>query len=232
MRELADDDRRALAEESERLAAQALRVLAVAERDLNRTVVADADVAELTFVGFLGLRDPVRPVSRDSIERLRRAGVDTIMITGDHPTTARSIATELGLDDGHLLTGADVDELDDDALAEVLPKVTVFARVTPLHKVRIVRAFQSRGRVVAMTGDGANDAPAIRLADVGIAVGKRATAAARETADIVILEDRLEVIVDAIAEGRGLWGSVRDAVAVLVGGNLGEISFILLGSAP
>lgn len=219
-----------LNEHAESLAAQGLRVLAVAERPYEGTGVTDEDVRGLGFVGFLGLRDPVRPVSAESIERLRHAGIDTIMITGDHPITARSVAAELGLADGLVLTGSDLDDLDDDELCEVLPKVTVFARVTPLHKVRIVRTAQRLGRVVAMTGDGANDAPAIQLAEVGIAVGSRATQAAREAADVIILEDRLEVIVDAIAEGRGLWGSVREAVSVLVGGNLGEITYTLLGS--
>jgi cation-transporting P-type ATPase I len=219
-----------LIEHAEDLAARGLRVLAVAERPFEGDTVGDDDVAELGFVGFLGLRDPVRPVSEASIARLRDAGIDTIMITGDHPITARSIAAELGLDDGLVLTGPELEELDDDQLAEVLPKVTVFARVTPLHKVRIVTTAQRLGRVVAMTGDGANDAPAIQLAEVGIAVGSRATQAAREAADVIILDDRLEVIVDAIAEGRGLWGSVREAVSVLVGGNLGEISYTLLGS--
>lgn len=219
-----------LLEEAERLASRGLRVLAVAERPFDGDEVTDDDVDDLAFVGFLGLRDPVRPVARESIRRLHRAGITVIMITGDHPTTARSIAAELHLQDGQLLTGPDIDELDDAQLAEVLPDVSVFARVTPLHKARLVRALQGLGRVVAMTGDGANDAPAIRLADVGIAVGTRATSAARDTADLVITDDRLEVLVDAIAEGRGMWGSVRDAVSVLVGGNLGEISFTLLGS--
>lgn len=229
--ELDDEHRAALFEEADRLAGRGLRVLAVAQREEAADAVTDEDVAGLTFMGFVGLRDPVRPVSASSISQLNAAGVDVVMITGDHPTTARSIADELGLTSGRVLTGPEVDDLDDEALADVLPKVSVFARVTPEHKVRIVRTFQRLGRVVAMTGDGANDAPAIRLADVGIAVGKRATAAARETADVVILDDRLEVIVDAIAEGRGLWGSVRDAVSVLVGGNLGEIGYTLLGSA-
>jgi cation-transporting P-type ATPase I len=229
-RRLTDRRRGELASHAEELAARGLRVLAVAERRYDAAGVEDDDVAGLGFVGFLGLRDPVRPGSAASIASLRQAGIDTIMITGDHPITARSIAAELGLADGLLLTGPDLDELDDDELAQVLPKVTVFARVTPLHKVRIVRTAQQLGRVVAMTGDGANDAPAIQLAEVGIAVGTRATQAAREAADVIILEDRLEVIVDAIAEGRGLWGSVREAVSVLVGGNLGEITYTLLGS--
>lgn len=219
-----------LDEHARELAAQGLRVLAVAERPYDGDGVTDEDVRALGFVGFLGLRDPVRPGSAESIERLRHAGIDTIMITGDHPITARSVAAELGLADGLVLTGSELDDLDDDELCEVLPEVTVFARVTPLHKVRIVRTAQRLGRVVAMTGDGANDAPAIQLAEVGIAVGSRATDAAREAADVIILEDRLETIVDAIAEGRGLWGSVREAVSVLVGGNLGEITYTLLGS--
>jgi cation-transporting P-type ATPase I len=229
-RELTAREIARLNEHAESLAAQGLRVLAVAERPYGGDEVDDEDVRGLGFVGFLGLRDPVRPTSAESIERLRRAGIDTVMITGDHPITAHSVAAELGLADGLIMTGSDLDDLDDDELCEVLPKVTVFARVTPLHKVRIVRTAQRLGRVVAMTGDGANDAPAIQLAEVGIAIGSRATQAAREAADIIILEDRLEVIVDAIAEGRGLWGSVREAVSVLVGGNLGEITYTLLGS--
>lgn len=227
---LDDGSRSLLLEEAERLAAQGLRVLAVAERPEDGDDVTDDDVTGLAFVGFVGLRDPVRPVSAESIRRLDDAGVTVVMITGDHPTTARSIADELGLSSGVVITGPEIDAMDDTELEECLPKVSVFARVTPEHKVRIVRRFQALGRTVAMTGDGANDAPAIRLADVGIAVGTRATAAARESADVVIVDDKLEVIVDAIAEGRGLWGSVRDAVAVLVGGNLGEIGYTLLGS--
>jgi len=154
-----------------------------------------------------------------------------VMITGDHPSTAEGIAAELGLLNGHpTVTGAELDELDDGELAERLPGVSVFARVTPAHKVRIVRALQQAGSVVAMTGDGANDAPAIRLADVGIALGRRSTEAARDAADLVVLDDRIEVLVDAVAEGRGMWVSVRDAVALLVGGNLGEIGFTVGGT--
>lgn len=229
-RVLTPDDRVAVGDEAERLASHGMRVLAVAERPHDGKKVKDRHVEALTFVGLLGLRDPVRAGAADAVARLQRAGVAVIMITGDHPTTASRIATDLGLPDGLILTGPEVDGLDDARLDQLLEKVTVFARVTPLHKVRIVRGFQRLGRTVAMTGDGANDAPAIRLADVGIAVGTRATAAARETADMVVVDDRLEVILDAVAEGRGLWGSVRDAVAILVGGNLGEIAYTLLGS--
>jgi cation-transporting ATPase I len=125
------------------------------------------------------------------------------------------------------MTGSEVDELDDDKFAEVLPRVSVFARVTPTHKVRIVRALQLKGHTVAMTGDGANDAAAIRLADVGIALGQRGTDAARESADLIVTDDRIETIIHAVVEGRAMWASVRDAVSVLLGGNLGEIAFAL-----
>jgi cation-transporting ATPase I len=130
-----------------------------------------------------------------------------------------------------VLTGPDIDELDDDALASRLAGVSVFARVTPAHKVRIVAAYQRTGRIVAMTGDGANDAPAIRLAHTGIALGRRGSPAARLAADLVVTDDRLETIIDAIVEGRAMWVSVRDALGVLLGGNLGEVAFTLGATA-
>ena len=125
------------------------------------------------------------------------------------------------------MTGAELDALDDAALARTLPDITVYARVTPAHKVRIVTALRSAGRIVAVTGDGANDAPAIRIADVGIALGSRATPAARAAADVVVTDDRIETIVDAFVEGRAMWASVRKALGILLGGNLGEIVFTL-----
>jgi cation-transporting ATPase I len=125
------------------------------------------------------------------------------------------------------MTGAELDALDDEALAGTLPDITVFARVTPAHKVRVVTALRAAGRIVAVTGDGANDAPAIRIADVGIALGSRATPAARSAADVVVTDDRIETVVDAIVEGRAMWASVRKALGILLGGNLGEIAFTL-----
>jgi len=154
------------------------------------------------------------------------------MITGDHPGTAQAIAERLDvLNGGKVMTGPELDILDDDALDQLLPQVTVVARGTPAHKVRVVQAFQRLHRTVAMTGDGANDAPAIRLADVGIALGRRATPAARAAADLVVTDDRLETILAALVEGRGMWASVRQALGILVGGNLGEIAFTVLGAA-
>ena len=231
-RAFTDEARARAAETLQALTRRGLRVLCVARRPATERRDLDDDrIQNLTFLGFLAIADPVRPTAAAAVADLRAAGVSVVMITGDHPSTAEGIASELGLLNGHpTVTGAELDELDDDELAERLPGVSVFARVTPSHKVRIVRALQRAGSVVAMTGDGANDAPAIRLADVGIALGHRSTEAARDAADLVVLDDRIEVLVDAVAEGRGMWVSVRDAVALLVGGNLGEIGFTVGGT--
>jgi len=228
---LDDATREALAKETRRLARRGLRVLAVAERRLSRARKATEErVQKLTFRGFLAFSDPVRPTASAALAELRGAGIELVMITGDHPSTAERIAAELGLLNGHrIVTGPELDAMDDESLTREVEGVSVFARVTPAHKVRIVRAFQRAGRLVAMTGDGANDASAIRLAHVGIALGGRSTAAARGAADLVVTDGRIETIVAALVEGRAMWASVRDAVALLVGGNLGEIAFTLLG---
>jgi cation-transporting ATPase I len=239
-----DQVREELEAEIDRLARRGLRVLAVAERVLptgaleppqspEQTGTAppqldDEDVGELSLLGLLGLADPVRSTAAESVERLSRAGVRIVMLTGDHPSTAAAIARELRPEeDPRLMTGTELDSLDDAALARTLPEITVFARVTPGHKVRIVTALRAAGRIVAVTGDGANDAPAIRIADVGIALGSRATPAARAAADVVVTDDRIETIVDAFVEGRAMWASVRKALGILLGGNLGEIAFTL-----
>ncbi|MDQ3932804.1 MAG: cation-transporting P-type ATPase, partial [Actinomycetota bacterium] len=224
--------RRRMSEQVDRLARRGYRVLAVAERELPAGAEpSDEQVTELCFTGYLAISDPVRPAAAAAISELRRAGVEVAMITGDHPSTAEGIAAELDLLNGQdIVTGPAIDALDDEELEALIHHARVFARVTPAHKVRIVAAFQRLGRVVAMTGDGANDAPAIRLADAGIAVGKRGTSAARDAADLVVFDDRIETIVDAIVEGRAMWSSVREAVAILVGGNLGEIGFTLAAS--
>jgi cation-transporting ATPase I len=213
-----------------RLARKGFRILAVAERTAgaDQTELADEAIRDMRFVGLVGLADHIRPTAADAAASLRQAGVEIVMVTGDHPGTAEAIAAELGtLDHREIVTGPQVDELDDDALAALAPQVSVFARVTPAQKARIVAALRAAGRTVAVTGDGANDAPAIRLADVGVALGAHATPAARESADLVVTDDRIETIVDAILEGRAMWASVRDALAVLLGGNLGEIAFTL-----
>jgi cation-transporting P-type ATPase I len=231
VRPLDGPGRASLASQASRLARQGLRLLAVAEsNEIAEPSLDDAAVRDLTFLGLLGFSDPVRPTAAKALSDLERAGIEVLMITGDHPSTAEGIAAELKLATGRIVTGADLDGLSDAELEAVLSDARVFARVTPTHKVRIVAALQRMGRVVAMTGDGANDAPAIRLADVGIALGARSTDAARQAAALVVVDDRIETIVAAVLEGRALWASVREAVAILVGGNLGEIGFTLAGT--
>lgn len=221
--------RRLLAEEASRLGRSGLRVLAVADCAAEGDETFDLSrLPKLTFLGFLAFSDPVRPSAAAAIQGLRDAGVDVVMLTGDHPSTAAAIASELGLGEHcSVLSGADVARLSNEDLEEALSGVSVIARVTPSQKVRVIRSLQRTGRVVAMAGDGANDAPAIRLANVGIAIGERSTAAARGAADVVLTDERIEALVDAIVEGRAMWASVRDAVSVLVGGNIGEIGFTL-----
>lgn len=216
-----------LEHEVERLARQGYRVLAVAQRPASdRSDLDESRIDELCFLGFLGLADPVRSTAAESVGRLMRAGVRIVMVTGDHPSTAEAIAVELNALNGRrVMTGPELDELDDETLTKVLPQVAVFARTTPAHKARIVTCLRRAGEVVAVTGDGANDAPAIRTADVGIALGSRATPAARSAADLVVTDDRIETIVDAIVEGRAMWTSVRDSLSILLGGNIGEIAF-------
>ncbi|QEY31432.1 cation-translocating P-type ATPase [Synechococcus sp. RSCCF101] len=212
-------------------AARGLRVLAVAQRSLASDAgepmpLAESAIGGLELLGFVLLADPIRTTARQAVQDLRAAGMAVKVITGDHPATAAAVATELKLPQaGPLLTGPELERLDPEALRKAVRRSSVFARVTSQQKVTLVRALQADGRVVAMTGDGANDAPAIRLAEVGIALGEGATEAARRAADLVVTDGRIETIGRAVIEGRALWRSVRDAVSLLVGGNLGEIGF-------
>lgn len=206
------------------------RVLGIAERseaDPNLALEPRAP-SGLEFLGLVGFRDPVRPSAAGAVRELSTTGVRTVMVTGDHASTASAVAEEVGLLRGlSVMTGSELSELTDEQLDRRIDGVAVFARVTPSLKVRVVRALQRRGHVVAMVGDGANDAPAIRLSNVGIAVGQHSTTAAQAAADILLTDERIESLAHAIWEGRAMWASVRDAVSILVGGNLGEIGFTL-----
>jgi cation-transporting P-type ATPase I len=223
------------------LAERGLRVLAVAQRswvheteddDDTDADAVDAAAHELELIGYVGLADTARPSARPLIEALVDADRNVVLITGDHPVTARAIARQLGLPpDARVITGAELAGLDEDASAKLVADVQVFARVSPEQKVQIVAALQRCGRVTAMVGDGANDAAAIRMADVGIGVSGRGSSAARGAADIVLTDDDLGVLLDALVEGRGMWAGVRDAVTILVGGNVGEVLFTIIGTA-
>jgi cation-transporting ATPase I len=231
--------------ELEQLTTRGLRVIAVAERVLDDALLASStpqdllsEPSELTFLGFLTFRDPVRETAQQAIASLQRAGVRTVMITGDHANTAHAIAQDVALPGAaNVLQGGQIAQMDEAELELAVERTSVFARVTPAQKVRVVRALQRAGHVVGMVGDGANDAPAMRVADAGIAVGKTATDAARTAADIVLTEPRIETLLEIVVEGRAMWTAVRDAVSILVGGNLGEIGYsvaigLVTGRAP
>ncbi|MEZ0382107.1 HAD-IC family P-type ATPase [Mycobacterium sp. pW045] len=222
------------------LAEQGLRVLAVAQRrwdlptaeESTDADAVDAAAHELELLGFVGLADTLRPSARPLIEALVEVNHKVVLITGDHPVTARAIARQLGLPpDAPEVTGAELAVLDEEGFTNLAAGAQIFARVTPEQKVQIVAALQRSGQVTAMVGDGANDAAAIRMADVGVGVSGRGSSAARGAADIVLTEDDLGVLLDALVEGRGMWTGVRDAVGVLVGGNVGEVLFTIIGTA-
>jgi Ca2+-transporting ATPase len=216
---------------SDRMADEALRVLAMAYLPLD--VVPEAGRLErpqgCTLAGLIGMTDPLRPEVRDAVALCQRAGIRVVMATGDHRSTAVAIARQLGLpfSRADVLEGRDIDALSDADLGARLPRVRVFARVTPEHKLRIIAAMQARGEIVAMTGDGVNDAPAVKRADVGIAMGRSSTEVTRQASSIVVGDESFTSIVRAIEEGRGVRRNLRRAIGFLLGGNLGEALFVL-----
>ncbi len=225
VRKLDWSGRRELLRHAHELADDGLRVLMVADSDGGDVT----DPRHLVALGFLGIRDTLRPGAAQALELCRRAGIRVIMLTGDHPATARAIGRELGLlDGGKVLTGFDIEHLTDDELSDALEGTSVVARIVPLEKVRIVEALRRRGHVVAMTGDGVNDGPALRLADVGVAMGRGGTEVARQAGDVVLTDDDFGVLVEALIEGRTFWANLRRALAMLLGGNLGEVAFIVV----
>jgi Ca2+-transporting ATPase len=215
-------------------AAQGMRVLAVAQRDGHADVVAvDADQFEqgLTLVGLVGLIDPPRPEARAAVAECLAAGIRPVMITGDHPATALAIARELGIaTDGadSVLGGSELARLDDAALKAAAARVSVYARMDPAQKIRVVQALQAHGLFVAMTGDGVNDAPALRQADIGVAMGKGGTDVAREASSLVLLDDNFATIVGAVREGRRIFDNIRKFIRYALTGNSGEIWVLFL----
>ncbi len=227
-RPLTAADRERIIKANDGYAGQALRVLAVAYRNLDEdphSFAAEAIERDLTFAGLVAMIDPPRPEVCEAMAKCRTSGIRTVMITGDHKNTAVAIAHELGFytEDSRALTGEDVDGLDDAALDAVVEKVAVYARVSPEHKLRAVRAWRRRGAVTAMTGDGVNDAPAVKEADIGVAMGITGTDVTKEVSDMVITDDNFASIVAAVEEGRGIYDNIRKFIHFLLSCNLGEI---------
>jgi Ca2+-transporting ATPase len=218
------------------MADRALRVLAVARR--NDATLDDA-VDDMTFLGLVGLIDPPREEAKAALAACRSAGVRVVMITGDHPVTAAAVARELGLVDaastattstGRIISGAELDTLDEATLAQRVGEITVYARVSPAHKLRVVTALQAHGHVVAMTGDGVNDAPALKKADIGVAMGVTGTDVAKEAAAMTLMDDNFASIVAAVEEGRGIFGNIKKYLMFLLSSNIGEIG-LMAGAA-
>jgi Ca2+-transporting ATPase len=225
---------------NESLAGEALRTLGVASRWLpdgelppggSGTGDFDAQVEhDLVFAGLIGMIDPPRPEARDAVARARGAGIRPLMITGDHPRTASVIARDLGIaEDGRAITGAELEKLPEEALDRIVAEVSVYARVNPEHKLRIIDALRRTGAVVAMTGDGVNDAPALKRADIGVAMGITGTDVSKEAADIVLADDNFATIVAAVEEGRAIFANIRKFLRYLLSSNIGEVLTMFLG---
>lgn len=219
-RTLTEDDRSQILSAASQMSKQALRVLALAKRE-------DKEVSEesLSFVGLVGMMDPPREEAKPAVERLLKAGVATVMITGDHRDTALAIARELGIaqEEEQCMTGQEVEEMEAAELEKRVETVRVFARVSPEHKVRIVEAFRASGKIVSMTGDGVNDAPSLKSADIGVAMGITGTDVAKNAADMILTDDNFTTIEKAVEEGRGIYHNIRKTVLFLLSSNLGEV---------
>lgn len=228
---ITDEIRRSIQEANTYLACQALRVLAFAFKPLENQKIDAASEQGLIFVGLAAMMDPPRPEVKNSILKCRRAGIRPVMITGDHKETAVAIAKELGLlDEGSIaITGHDLDHMNQDRLNETIQNIAIYARTSAAHKLRIVHALKSKGEVVAMTGDGVNDAPAIKEADIGVAMGITGTDVTKEASDMVILDDNFSSIVNAVEEGRGIFDNIIKFVNYLMSSNIAELLVIFIG---
>lgn len=218
-------------EQNNQMAEKALRVIAVAYKDVEKLPEMQDVEKDLIFCGLIGMIDPPREGVKEAVRTCRRAGIKTVMITGDHLQTAKAIAKELGiLKRGDLaIDGETLERMSQHELEQNIMDYSVFARVSPEHKVRIVKAFQSTGAVVAMTGDGVNDAPALKNADIGIAMGKGGTDVAKNAADMILLDDNFVTIVEAVKQGRNIYDNIKKAIHFLISTNIGEIVTIFLG---
>lgn len=235
VRPITQEDIEAIRRQNESMAQDALRVLAVAYKDIDKLpdkVTVETVENALVFVGLIGMIDPPRPEVKEAVSKCKIAGIRPVMITGDHKITALAIAKEIGIyrEGDQTVTGSDLENMSDNDLYRNVKSYSVYARVAPVHKVRIVKAWQSYGDIVAMTGDGVNDAPALKQADVGVAMGVTGTEVAKEVADIILTDDNFATIVNAVEEGRRIYDNILKAIQYLLSSNVGEVLLILIAS--
>jgi len=231
IRPITDGDRKKIIETANSMAKQALRVLAFAYKEMSEPDEEHAE-EDLVFVGLVGMIDPPRPEVPGAIKLCKTAGIKVAMVTGDNPITAMAIAREIGLvedhEDGTYITGAELEKMSDEELRKVVKNTKVFARVSPEHKLRIVKALKYHKEIVAMTGDGVNDAPALKMADIGVSMGLRGTEVAKEAADLILLDDNFATITKAVRRGRIIYDNIRKFVQFLLSCNLGEVAIVFL----
>lgn len=222
----------AIEKENQRCANNGLRVLGFAYKDYRGNQVTLEDEHDLTFIGLVSLMDPPRIESQDAVAKCKIAGIKPIMITGDHVVTARAIATQIGIyEDGDLsIEGYELDKMSEEELDEKLPHISVYARVTPEHKIRIVKAWQKRGDIVAMTGDGVNDAPALKQSDIGVAMGITGTEVSKDAASMILTDDNFSTIVKAVITGRNVYRNIKNSINYLLSGNFAGILCVFIAS--
>lgn len=233
IREITDEDKKKIRQQNRDFSMEGLRVLAFTYRQVPENhVLTLEDENHLVFLGLIAMMDPPREESKDAVAECIKAGIRPVMITGDHKITAAAIAKRIGIlnDLSEACEGADIEDMSDEELREFVPGISVYARVSPEHKIRIVRAWQERGMIVAMTGDGVNDAPALKQADIGVAMGVTGTEVAKDAAAMVLTDDNFATIVKAVANGRNLYKNIKNAIQFLLSGNFGAILAVLAAS--
>ena len=233
VRPVQESDRRKILEQNMAFSTQGLRVLAFAYREMGeKEALTLADEQDYTFIGLTAMMDPPRPESRNAVLNAKKAGIKPVMITGDHKVTASAIARKIGIldEDGLAVEGLELDQMDDGELADKLERISVYARVSPEHKIRIVEAWQNKGRIVAMTGDGVNDAPALKKADIGVAMGITGTEVSKDAAAMILADDNVATIIKAVANGRNVYRNIKNSIKFLLSGNMAGILSVLYTS--
>lgn len=233
IKEMTSNDRARMQQSCQLMASEALRLLAFAERRLefSSSKIADEDIENnLVFLGLVGLQDPPHADVKDSVSRCKQAGIKPVMITGDHPNTAKAIAEELGILNAgdRLITGVELDKMSDDEFLKCVTEIAVYARVSAEHKLKIIRAWKKNQKIVAMTGDGVNDAPALKESSIGLAMGKTGTAVTKEAADVIIMDNSFTSIVAGIEEGRTIYDNISKTLAYLLAGNASELLIVFV----